>query len=367
MLIGLLRPTAGAIEVDGVDVIRTPAPGARPHRLHGAEGQPLSGAVAARERRVLRRPRTASPAPTSSGAGARCASASRSARPRTSSPRTCPPASASAPGWRWHAAPAARALPRRADRRRRRPQPRPLLGADPGGGATPASPSSSPRIFSRRSTTATGRAFIDAGRLIANAAPEELRRRYSDGYRIRRRRCRPAALAARRRRCAPPASRWRHRRRRRRARDRRRSTPRALAALDAAPARARRARCSIEQPPMADVFRRVLARPRRRAHELAAPAHADARARCGRRCATRSRSAFSIAVPLGGAAGLRLHPVDRGARASALGVYDAVADGRQPAAARRPRRQRRRSSRVRTPSRDGHRPRPGRRRDQRRA
>lgn len=28
-------------------------------------------------------------------------------------------------------------------------------------------------------------AFIDAGRLIANAAPEELRRRYSDGYRIR--------------------------------------------------------------------------------------------------------------------------------------------------------------------------------------
>src|SRR4029453_5945207 len=28
-------------------------------------------------------------------------------------------------------------------------------------------------------------AFIDAGRLIANAAPEGLRRRYSDGYRIR--------------------------------------------------------------------------------------------------------------------------------------------------------------------------------------
>jgi ABC-2 type transport system ATP-binding protein len=28
-------------------------------------------------------------------------------------------------------------------------------------------------------------AFIEAGRLIANAAPEELRRRYSDGYRIR--------------------------------------------------------------------------------------------------------------------------------------------------------------------------------------
>ncbi len=56
MLIGLLQPTAGAIEVDGVDVIAPAAPRARPHRLHGAEGQPLPGALAARERRVLRRP-----------------------------------------------------------------------------------------------------------------------------------------------------------------------------------------------------------------------------------------------------------------------------------------------------------------------
>ena len=35
--------------------------------------------------------------------------------------------------------------------------------------------------------------FIDAGRLIANATPEELRARYSDGYRVDARRCRPAA------------------------------------------------------------------------------------------------------------------------------------------------------------------------------
>ncbi len=33
--------------------------------------------------------------------------------------------------------------------------------------------------------------FIDAGRLIANATPEALRQRYSDGYRDRPRRCRP--------------------------------------------------------------------------------------------------------------------------------------------------------------------------------
>ena len=56
MLIGLLRPTAGAIEVDGIDVIRQP----RQVRDHiGYMGQKVSlyaGPVAARERRVLRRP-----------------------------------------------------------------------------------------------------------------------------------------------------------------------------------------------------------------------------------------------------------------------------------------------------------------------
>ena len=100
MLIGLLEPTAGAITVDGVDVIRAAAPRARPHRLHGAEGQPLPGSVAARERRVLRRPLR----PRRRRSRAALGRAARALRPRrrrkASSPRICPPASASAPASR---------------------------------------------------------------------------------------------------------------------------------------------------------------------------------------------------------------------------------------------------------------------------
>ena len=108
--------------------------------------------------------------------------------------------------------------------------------------------------------------FIDAGRLIANATPEELRQRYSDGYRDRGRRCRAERRAARRARSSRTGATI--------ADDRRRS---ALAA-----ARARRRRCSrrsrrwrrrvpearrpdIEQPQMTDIFRRVLLRGRRAA------------------------------------------------------------------------------------------------------
>ena len=78
MLIGLLRPTAGSVEVDGSRRHPRPAPSARPHRVHGAEGQPLSGAVAARERRVLRRSLRPRRRRARRSAGARCASASSS-------------------------------------------------------------------------------------------------------------------------------------------------------------------------------------------------------------------------------------------------------------------------------------------------
>jgi drug efflux transport system ATP-binding protein len=99
-------------------------------------------------------------------------------------------------------------------------------------------------------------AFIDAGRLIANAAPEALRRAYSDGYRVRF--DLPAAALA----VDAPALRevgfaWR-------AAD----GAVELAADELAPARlaalqrivaARGARVHIEQPAMADVFRRLTA------------------------------------------------------------------------------------------------------------
>ena len=97
--------------------------------------------------------------------------------------------------------------------------------------------------------------FIDAGRLIANAAPEELRRRYSDGYRVDieaapGERDRLAALLPGGRIEATP------------------SglqlvlptlEPGALAALERLVADHPGTRVHIEQPPMTDVFRRVLA------------------------------------------------------------------------------------------------------------
>jgi drug efflux transport system ATP-binding protein len=99
---------------------------------------------------------------------------------------------------------------------------------------------------------------IDAGRLIADAAPEELRRRYSDGYRIHIA-CPPAALAD-----AEPSLRdagfaWGT------------SgdgvelaiealTPPALAALDGALAAHGAPSVQVAQPSMADVFRNLLGR-----------------------------------------------------------------------------------------------------------
>ena len=96
--------------------------------------------------------------------------------------------------------------------------------------------------------------FIHAGRLVADAAPEELRRRYSEGYRVEvavpeRER---AAVAAALGRAAAPSS-----------------TgvtlvadtlaPDVLAALDGVVREHPGARVHIEQPQMTDIFRRVLA------------------------------------------------------------------------------------------------------------
>jgi ABC-2 type transport system ATP-binding protein len=95
--------------------------------------------------------------------------------------------------------------------------------------------------------------FIHAGRLVANAAPEELRRRYSSGYRIEVAvpESERAAVAA----ALPQAA----------------ATPTGvalvvdalapdvLAALDRLAGRHPAARVRIEQPQMTDVFRRVLA------------------------------------------------------------------------------------------------------------
>jgi ABC-2 type transport system ATP-binding protein len=121
MLIGLLEPTAGSISVDGVDVIAHRAR-ARPRRLHGAEGQPLPGPVAARERRVLRRPQRARRRRSRTRwdeLRERFASPSRER-----APENLPAGIRQRAGWRWRSCTAARALPRRADGGRRRAQPR---------------------------------------------------------------------------------------------------------------------------------------------------------------------------------------------------------------------------------------------------
>jgi ABC-2 type transport system ATP-binding protein len=100
-------------------------------------------------------------------------------------------------------------------------------------------------------------AFIDAGRLIANAAPEELRRLYSDGYRIRVD-LPAAALDAEAAALRAAGFAWR-------------SAnggvelavaalaPGTLAALERVAA-AHGAHVQIEQPAMADVFRRLVAK-----------------------------------------------------------------------------------------------------------
>jgi len=99
--------------------------------------------------------------------------------------------------------------------------------------------------------------FIDAGRLIANAEPEELRRQYSDGYRID-----VALPAAQQTRCAEALA----------AIGRPLTQtlagfelavptlgPDVLGTLDATAAACPEARIHIEQAHMTDVFRRVLA------------------------------------------------------------------------------------------------------------
>ena len=100
MLIGLLEPTAGRDQRRRHRRHPPAAPRARPHRLHGAEGQPLPGAVAARERRVLRRALR----PRRRRARAALGRAARALRPRRRGERAArEPArrrSASAPAWR---------------------------------------------------------------------------------------------------------------------------------------------------------------------------------------------------------------------------------------------------------------------------
>jgi ABC-2 type transport system ATP-binding protein len=99
-------------------------------------------------------------------------------------------------------------------------------------------------------------AFIDAGRLIANAAPEDLRGRYSEGYRIRVD-LPAAALAEHAAALRAAGFDWQ---------PVNGTTelsvaalaPAALAALEQAVA-PHDARIHIEQPPMGDVFRRLVA------------------------------------------------------------------------------------------------------------
>ena len=100
-------------------------------------------------------------------------------------------------------------------------------------------------------------AFIDAGRLIANAAPEDLRRRYSDGYRIRVE-VSESALAADAAALRAAGFSWR---------GSGNAVELAVDALDPAPLDALahmveergNPRVQVEQPTMADVFRRLSA------------------------------------------------------------------------------------------------------------
>jgi ABC-2 type transport system ATP-binding protein len=99
--------------------------------------------------------------------------------------------------------------------------------------------------------------FIDAGRLIANATPEELRRRHSDGYRITVEVSAGARAGAAERLGAAGA----------RVEETPSGltatepelTPELLAALERLGAEPTNAQVSVEQPQMTDVFRRILA------------------------------------------------------------------------------------------------------------
>ena len=173
MLIGLLRPTAGDDRARRRRRHPQPAPGARPHRLHGAEGEPVSGPVAARERRVLRRARRARRRRARAALG-RAARALRARRRRARARRTtCPPASASAPAWRWR-----RCIVRACCFSTSRPPASTcttaplfwdLIQEEAAAGVTVFVTTH----FLEEADYCDWAAFIDAGRLIANAAPEE--------------------------------------------------------------------------------------------------------------------------------------------------------------------------------------------------
>ena len=260
MLIGLLQPTAGAIEVDGIDVIRTPAPGARPHRLHGAEGQPLPGPLAARERRVLRRPLRARRRRRSSARWGALRERFALGEVEREKPEDLPA------GIRQRAGLALSTLH----------QPRVLFLDEPTAGVDVHNRGLFWELIQDEADAGVTVfvtthfleevdycdwvCFIDAGRLIANATPEDaapaLLRRLPD----RRRRCRPTARAPR------AAALARRRRRRRPTTATASSSPShaldagARATLGARCGARRRRRVHVEQPPMTDVFRRVLAR-----------------------------------------------------------------------------------------------------------
>ena len=256
------RRRPGTIEVDGIDVIRRPAPRARPHRLHGAEGEPLPGAVAARERRVLRRALRARRRGRWSERWGALRERFALGDAEHEQPEDLPA------GIRQRAGLAlsmlhrpARALPRRADGRRRRPQPRrcfwELIQDEAARGVTVFVTTH----FLEEVDYCDWVCFIDAGRLIANATPRgaapPLLRRLPD----RRIAAPPArARSVLRARSASSRAGAHGRATASLARRRRRSTPAVLDALDRRSPRCAGARPShIEQPPMTEVFRRVLA------------------------------------------------------------------------------------------------------------
>src|SRR5207249_269642 len=130
MLIGLLKPTAGTVEVDGVDVI------ARPRRVRDHIG--YMGQKVSLYQGLTLRENVEFYAGLYALAGKELEDRWGALRARRGGGREARgPArrhpAARRPGAR-DAAPAAGALPRRADRGRRRAEPRPLLGPHPGRG-----------------------------------------------------------------------------------------------------------------------------------------------------------------------------------------------------------------------------------------
>ena len=255
MLIGLLRPTAGAIELDGVDVIRTPR---RVRDRIGYMGQKVSlyqglsllenvefygglcglaGAAletrwgALRERFALGDAEAEHPDNLSAGVRQRAGLALATLhRPRVlflDEPTAGVDVHNRALFWE-------------------------LIQEEAAGGVTVFVTTH----FAEEVDYCDWAAFIDAGRLIANAAPEELRQRYSDGYRIRVE-LPPEALAADAAALRAAGFTWQgvngavELSAGRLAAD-------GLAALERIAA-ARGAHVHIEQPPMAEVFRRLTA------------------------------------------------------------------------------------------------------------